>query len=217
MKESILLPLLLLLATTKPATAQGGAGSCRTTTSTQSISCPTPSSCTPVYTGGCTDNEYQQDSTQTFCNSEGKTTTCGYSVICCTPQSNNNNNNNNNGGGGRVGGGGMMVPQSSSSTTTNNNGGTCGNGNRGNGICPKQDECCSEHGYCGSTSEHCGGSSSSTSQATSSSDWWDPNTSSSSSTRYNDIKGRFCIRYFLLVSYFARPLIFCPSAFFRQS
>ena len=177
MKESILLPLLLLLATTtnQSTLAQGGAG-CRTTTSTQSISCPTPSSpCTPVYTGGCTDNEYQEDSTQTFCNSEGTTTTCGYSVICCTPQS--DNTNNNSGGGGRVGGGGgMMVPQSSSTS----NGGTCGNGNRGNGICPKQDECCSEHGYCGSTSEHCGGSS----QATSS-DWWDPTTSSS--TRYTDM------------------------------
>jgi hypothetical protein len=67
---------------------------CRTTTSTQSITCLTGTDgsgtgsggggCTPQYRGGCnTSYEYQDDSTQTYCNVEGDTTTCGYSVICC--------------------------------------------------------------------------------------------------------------------------------------
>jgi hypothetical protein len=33
---------------------------------------------------------------------------------------------------------------------------TCGNGNRGNGICLKVGECCNQYGWCGVTSEHCG-------------------------------------------------------------
>jgi len=34
------------------------------------------------------------------------------------------------------------------------NGGTCGNGSRGDGICPSG-ECCSEWGWCGTSSAHC--------------------------------------------------------------
>jgi hypothetical protein len=32
----------------------------------------------------------------------------------------------------------------------------CDYGNRGNGICLKVGECCSQYGWCGVTSEHCG-------------------------------------------------------------
>lgn len=40
--------------------------------------------------------------------------------------------------------------------------GTCGNGNRGDGIC-SNGECCSEHGWCGTSAEHCGSTSDSNS------------------------------------------------------
>ena len=33
--------------------------------------------------------------------------------------------------------------------------GTCGDGNRGDGICPYAGHCCSEWGWCGTTAEHC--------------------------------------------------------------
>mmetsp|Transcript_22728 Transcript_22728/g.33563 ORF Transcript_22728/g.33563 Transcript_22728/m.33563 type:complete len:401 (+) Transcript_22728:93-1295(+) len=33
--------------------------------------------------------------------------------------------------------------------------GTCGDGSIGNGLCPKAGECCSPHGYCGSSPEYC--------------------------------------------------------------
>lgn len=36
--------------------------------------------------------------------------------------------------------------------------GACGNGNRGNGICPVEGDCCSNFGWCGNTPDHCGGS-----------------------------------------------------------
>jgi hypothetical protein len=36
---------------------------------------------------------------------------------------------------------------------------TCGNGQIGDGTCPNDGECCSEHGWCGTSAEHCGGSS----------------------------------------------------------
>jgi hypothetical protein len=39
------------------------------------------------------------------------------------------------------------------------NSGTCGSGNVGNGICANVVECCSSHGWCGVTADHCGGSS----------------------------------------------------------
>jgi hypothetical protein len=32
----------------------------------------------------------------------------------------------------------------------------CGYGQRGNGTCPKQGECCSDYGWCGVSSDHCG-------------------------------------------------------------
>jgi Lytic polysaccharide mono-oxygenase, cellulose-degrading/Chitin recognition protein len=35
-------------------------------------------------------------------------------------------------------------------------GGTCGSGSRGNGIC-SNGQCCSQYGWCGTTSAHCGG------------------------------------------------------------
>lgn len=34
--------------------------------------------------------------------------------------------------------------------------GTCGNGNKGDGVCAAEGECCSEWGWCGYTEEHCG-------------------------------------------------------------
>merc|ERR1712157_330488 len=34
--------------------------------------------------------------------------------------------------------------------------GTCGGGNRGNGICLDQSLCCSEYGYCGTGTDFCG-------------------------------------------------------------
>jgi hypothetical protein len=33
--------------------------------------------------------------------------------------------------------------------------GTCGGGNKGNGICPVSGECCSEWGWCGTSPQHC--------------------------------------------------------------
>jgi len=39
---------------------------------------------------------------------------------------------------------------------------TCGGGQRGDGICPQVGLCCSQWGWCGSTSAYCGSSSSST-------------------------------------------------------
>ena len=45
-------------------------------------------------------------------------------------------------------------------TASNNNAlGTCGGGSTGNGICPNNDECCSQYGFCGTTPDHCSGSS----------------------------------------------------------
>jgi len=38
--------------------------------------------------------------------------------------------------------------------------GVCGNGSHGNGLCSVEGECCSEHGWCGVTVDHCGGSNS---------------------------------------------------------
>lgn len=35
---------------------------------------------------------------------------------------------------------------------------TCGNGQVGNGTCPNEGECCSRHGWCETSAEHCGGS-----------------------------------------------------------
>ena len=35
-------------------------------------------------------------------------------------------------------------------------GGTCGGGNRGNGVCSIEGECCSEFGWCGVDADHCG-------------------------------------------------------------
>lgn len=35
---------------------------------------------------------------------------------------------------------------------------TCGNGQVGNGICPNEGECCSQHGWCETSAELCGGS-----------------------------------------------------------
>ena len=32
---------------------------------------------------------------------------------------------------------------------------TCGNGDRGNGICPIEGDCCSHYGWCGSTAKYC--------------------------------------------------------------
>jgi len=40
---------------------------------------------------------------------------------------------------------------------TGGGGGTCGNGNRGNGVCASG-ECCSQWGWCGTSSAHCSGS-----------------------------------------------------------
>jgi Chitin recognition protein len=34
--------------------------------------------------------------------------------------------------------------------------GTCGRGNRGNGICPNIIKCCSDSGWCGTTVDYCG-------------------------------------------------------------
>ena len=46
--------------------------------------------------------------------------------------------------------------------------GTCGNGSRGNGICPVISECCSQYGFCGTTADHCASPpSATTTQATS--------------------------------------------------
>ena len=33
---------------------------------------------------------------------------------------------------------------------------SCGNGNRGDGICPNGGDCCSGYGWCGNTARHCG-------------------------------------------------------------
>jgi predicted carbohydrate-binding protein with CBM5 and CBM33 domain len=44
---------------------------------------------------------------------------------------------------------------------TGGGGGTCGNGNRGNGVCASG-ECCSQWGWCGTSSAHCSGSGSGT-------------------------------------------------------
>eukprot|EP00577_Skeletonema_sp_RCC1716_P018242 CAMPEP_0113409422 /NCGR_PEP_ID=MMETSP0013_2-20120614/21137_1 /TAXON_ID=2843 ORGANISM="Skeletonema costatum, Strain 1716" /NCGR_SAMPLE_ID=MMETSP0013_2 /ASSEMBLY_ACC=CAM_ASM_000158 /LENGTH=252 /DNA_ID=CAMNT_0000295535 /DNA_START=20 /DNA_END=774 /DNA_ORIENTATION=+ /assembly_acc=CAM_ASM_000158 len=177
MNQSLL--LLLIASTSSPKITLAMQPGCRTTTSTQSITC-TQNSCTPLYEGGCNDAEYQEDSTQTYCNVEGDTTTCGYSVVCCSPQSN--------------GGGGGMVAQSSPTAT-------CGNGNRGNAICPIQGECCSEFGWCGTTPDHCGGSNSNNgnnnynankNQVAASSDWWDSEAvykkdpTTTSTTQYSD-------------------------------
>ena len=41
-------------------------------------------------------------------------------------------------------------------TPTPPSGGTCGNGNRGNGVCANG-QCCSQFGWCGTTSAHCNG------------------------------------------------------------
>ena len=60
-------------------------------------------------------------------------------------QHSNKNNNGNAGSGG--GGGGSTVSVS----------GTCGGGNRGNGVCPVAGKCCSQFGYCGTSAEHCPG------------------------------------------------------------
>jgi len=46
----------------------------------------------------------------------------------------------------------QQAPPSSSQTQSNS--GTCGNGNVGNGVCP-DGTCCSQHGWCGTTDEHC--------------------------------------------------------------
>jgi len=43
----------------------------------------------------------------------------------------------------------------------NTGGGTCGNGNRGNGVCANG-QCCSQWGWCGTSSAHCSGSGSGT-------------------------------------------------------
>jgi len=51
------------------------------------------------------------------------------------------------GGNGNTGGG----------TGGNTGGGTCGNGNRGNGVCANG-QCCSQWGWCGTSSAHCSGS-----------------------------------------------------------
>eukprot|EP00985_Skeletonema_marinoi_P021268 scaffold12957_cov148-Skeletonema_marinoi.AAC.3 len=183
MNQSLLLLLATIMTSPTTITTLAMQQGCRTTTSTQSITC-TQNSCTPSYQGGCNDAEYQEDSTQTYCNVDGDTTTCGYSVVCCSPQSNNN-------------GGGGMVAQSSPTAAT------CGNGNRGNAICPIQGECCSEFGWCGTTPDHCGGNSSNNgnnnynankNQAAASSDWWDseavykkdPSTLSTSTTQYSN-------------------------------
>ncbi len=56
-------------------------------------------------------------------------------------------------------------------------GGTCGNGNRGNGICPMTSECCSQYGFCGTTADHCASPPATTQVAPSS-----PSSVSSSST-----------------------------------
>ncbi|KAL7550058.1 hypothetical protein ACHAWF_016881 [Thalassiosira exigua] len=38
---------------------------------------------------------------------------------------------------------------------TTGSGGTCGNGDRGDGLCPISGECCSQYGHCGTTPAHC--------------------------------------------------------------
>ncbi|KAJ3050117.1 hypothetical protein HK097_008908, partial [Rhizophlyctis rosea] len=43
----------------------------------------------------------------------------------------------------------------SSATATPGNGRTCGGGSRGNGLCPLDGLCCSQHGYCGTGTEYC--------------------------------------------------------------
>lgn len=50
------------------------------------------------------------------------------------------------GGGGSSGGGGG---------DGGSIGGTCGNGDRGDGVCPNTGDCCSAFGWCGTTTDHC--------------------------------------------------------------
>lgn len=50
---------------------------------------------------------------------------------------------------------GVLVPVGSNTPQTPQVFGSCGDGQTGNGICPKNSECCSVHGFCGSTLEHC--------------------------------------------------------------
>ena len=50
---------------------------------------------------------------------------------------------------------GVLVPVGSNAPLTPQVFGSCGDGQTGNGICPKNSECCSVHGFCGSLLEHC--------------------------------------------------------------
>eukprot|EP00128_Syssomonas_multiformis_P017913 Colp12_sorted_trinity150504_noHs@15598 len=43
-------------------------------------------------------------------------------------------------------------------TPTGSASGTCGGGNRGNGICPQAGQCCSQFGWCGTSAAYCTGS-----------------------------------------------------------
>ena len=42
-----------------------------------------------------------------------------------------------------------------SANTNTNTGATCGDGDRGNGLCSNPSECCSQYGHCGTTPAHC--------------------------------------------------------------
>ena len=70
-------------------------------------------------------------------------TTPEHCVGSSTATTNNNNNVNTNDDGGM---------------TASNVLDTCGGGSIGNGICPNNNECCSQYGFCGTTSDHCSGS-----------------------------------------------------------
>jgi hypothetical protein len=67
-------------------------------------------------------------------------------------------------------------------------GASCGNGNRGNGICPNAGECCSQYGWCGTSSDHCGGGGGGGSTGGGSTLL----TGSGSGTYYYDITNRMC-------------------------
>jgi hypothetical protein len=51
--------------------------------------------------------------------------------------------------------GSMQQQQQQGTAATTGTAGTCGGGSIGNAICPNNDECCSQYGFCGTTLEHC--------------------------------------------------------------